>query len=57
MVYRPRTNDFVIDGNVYDIYSIKKTKREAIATKLKIQSRYKMIRILPRSDGYYVLVR
>ena len=57
MVYRPRTNDFVIDGDVYDIYTIKKNKRDAQITQTKLKNRYGSVRILKRSDGYYVLVR
>ncbi len=57
MRYRTRTNDFVSNGKVFDIYDIKTNKKDIPSVKNKIKNRYKHIRTIKRKDGYYVLVR
>lgn len=55
--YRSRTNDYVINGKVFDIYTIKKSKGKAKKSKSKLKNKYKNIRIIKRTDGYNVIVR
>ena len=57
MKYRQRTNDFIDNGKVYDIYDIKHSKKVARMVKIKAKKKYKQIRIIKRTDGYYILVR
>jgi len=57
MRYRHKTNDFVDEGKVWDIYDIKTNKKDIPSAKKKAVKNYKQVRIIKRSDGYYVLVR
>jgi len=57
MRYRQRTNDFVDNGKVWDIYDIKTNKNNIPSAKKKARKNYKHIRTIKRSDGHYVLVR
>jgi hypothetical protein len=54
--FRPRTGDFIINGDVFDIYTIKSNKKKAIKAKKMLKKRYGRVRILKRSGEYNVVV-
>jgi len=57
MKYRQRTNDFIENGKVWDIYDIKSNKRDVLSAKRKASKKYTKMRTIKRRDGYYLLVR
>jgi len=56
MAYRKRTNDYIIDGKVFDIYTITRRKIDVNKFKRTAKRKYKYVRVLKRKDGYYILV-
>lgn len=59
MGYRPKTNDYVIAGKVYDLFDVTKRKKdlEKIKQKAKQKYKYKYVRVLKRNKEYQVWVR
>ena len=57
MAYRPRTNDYIIDGKVYDLYNTTTRKSKLTSIKKKAKKKYKSVRTLRRNKEYQIWVR
>jgi len=54
--FRPRTGDFLVNGRIYDVYDIKKAKKDAEKAKQKLLVKYQRVRIVKRGGEYNVLI-
>ena len=57
MRYRYRTNDYVENGKVWDIYDVKTNKKDIMALKKKTKNQFAYRRIIKRNNEYLLLVR